>query len=493
MDMRVLRLLFITTAMLATAGANAQILRLTPDNSETCGGEQRIAVTITDSVERTDFQFDVLFDHEQYAFIRAEKGVDTLQWALVDGFSPSDGLVIIGGVPFNGPPLNGTNEVAVLVFQSLCASENCATDLTLTNPTDPLALESASVSCGPPVEEGEGEGGDEGEPEGSTEGEPEGSTEGEPEGSTEGEPEGSTEGEGEVELDNPPVAVCQNITVALPVEGFVIINASQLDGGSTDDRGPVSFSSATTTFFCSDLGDNEVTLRVTDSAGQVSTCTATVTVVDNRVSNIVCQNYFTYVDVDGTVTVDVEDVDNGSTDNCEIASMTLSQTVFTCEDIGRNSVELTVTDVNGNTETCRATVTVRDILFACVEIPTYRLTANQQGQGAVTIETAPNADDGISYQEGTRVTLRQTPDTGWVFKEWSGDIAGATFGTNSITVPMIRNRTVTAIFEEAGVTDTCGCAGGKSNPFDNLGDLVLSLATLSALAMMAGVQRKFWS
>ena len=52
-------------------------------------------------------------------------------------------------------------------------------------------------------------------------------------------------------------------------------------------------------------------------------------------------------------------IDGGSTDNCGV-TLTLSQTAFTCANIGGNSVTLTGTDASGNTSTCTATVTVID-------------------------------------------------------------------------------------------------------------------------------------
>ena len=54
------------------------------------------------------------------------------------------------------------------------------------------------------------------------------------------------------------------------------------------------------------------------------------------------------------------DIDNGSSDACGIASLSLSQTDFDCSHVGTNEVILTVTDVNGNQSTATATVTVED-------------------------------------------------------------------------------------------------------------------------------------
>ncbi|WP_206667110.1 hypothetical protein, partial [Seonamhaeicola maritimus] len=52
--------------------------------------------------------------------------------------------------------------------------------------------------------------------------------------------------------------------------------------------------------------------------------------------------------------------DNGSNDACGIQSLALDVTSFDCSSVGTNPVVLTVTDNNGNTATCNATVTVED-------------------------------------------------------------------------------------------------------------------------------------
>ena len=88
--------------------------------------------------------------------------------------------------------------------------------------------------------------------------------------------------------DIAPTAVCANISVTLDATGNVAINAEDLDGGSTDNCGIVSIVASETAFDCSDLGTNTVTLTVTDAAGNSSTCSAVVTVVDNTNPAIVC-------------------------------------------------------------------------------------------------------------------------------------------------------------------------------------------------------------
>jgi hypothetical protein len=158
-----------------------------------------------------------------------------------------------------------------------------------------------------------------------------------------------------------PVAVCQNITIQLDEFGNASIVATDVDGGSTDQCGVASISIDIDTFDCSNVGDNNVILTVTDVNGNVSTCTAIVTVEDVTAPVVACQNITVELDpVTGTVTILGTDIDNGSTDACGIASYDLDIDTFDCSNIGDNTVVLTVTDVNGNSETCTAIVTVED-------------------------------------------------------------------------------------------------------------------------------------
>ncbi len=158
-----------------------------------------------------------------------------------------------------------------------------------------------------------------------------------------------------------PVAVCQNITIQLDANGNATITAADVDGGSTDQCGVASISIDIDTFDCSHVGDNNVILSVTDVYGNVSSCTAIVTVEDVTAPVVACQNLTIELDpVTGTATILGTDIDNGSTDACGIMSYELDIDTFDCSNIGDNTVILTVTDVNGNVATCTATVTVED-------------------------------------------------------------------------------------------------------------------------------------
>ncbi len=106
------------------------------------------------------------------------------------------------------------------------------------------------------------------------------------------------------------------------------------------------------------VGTTTNTFVVTDAHGNTATASFTVTVTDNERPNAVCQNYTLNLS-GGTGTITPANINNGSTDNCGIASMSLSKTSFNCTNAGANSVTLTVTDIHGNSSTCTATVTVQ--------------------------------------------------------------------------------------------------------------------------------------
>lgn len=101
-----------------------------------------------------------------------------------------------------------------------------------------------------------------------------------------------------------------------------------------------------------------VTLTATDASSNSSSCSFTVTLDDDTPPNAICQNRTVTLDGSGTITVPASNINNLSTDNCGIASYTLSPSTFDCSDIGPQTVTLTVTDAAGNSDNCTATVTV---------------------------------------------------------------------------------------------------------------------------------------
>ena len=82
-----------------------------------------------------------------------------------------------------------------------------------------------------------------------------------------------------VEDDIAPLAICQNITLALDSNGLATMSASDIDAGTTDACGTF-ITASSSGFTCADLGVNIVTLTAIDPSGNQGTCDAAVTVED---------------------------------------------------------------------------------------------------------------------------------------------------------------------------------------------------------------------
>src|SRR5437763_1803753 len=151
-----------------------------------------------------------------------------------------------------------------------------------------------------------------------------------------------------------PVAVCQDLRVELNANGQGTIDPAQINNGSTDACGIASLSLSQTNFDCSNIGTNLVTLTVTDNNGNSQSAPATVTVVDTVPPVAVCQDLTVELNANGQATITPAQINNGSTDACGIASLSLDKTSFVVSNVGTNTVTLTVTDNNGNSSTCTA-------------------------------------------------------------------------------------------------------------------------------------------
>ncbi|ARV08181.1 hypothetical protein BTO05_00440, partial [Winogradskyella sp. PC-19] len=94
--------------------------------------------------------------------------------------------------------------------------------------------------------------------------------------------------------------------------------------------------------------------------GNTSTQTQDVVIDDNINPVCITQDITIQLDITGNATITANDIDDGSSDNCGVASISVSPDTFTSSDVGDNIITFTVTDINGNSSICNATVTVED-------------------------------------------------------------------------------------------------------------------------------------
>ena len=164
----------------------------------------------------------------------------------------------------------------------------------------------------------------------------------------------------------------------------------------------MDFDTDITSFDCSDLGANTVTLTVTDGSGNSNEATAIVTLEDVTPPSVVTQNITVQLDASGTATILEDAVDNGSFDACGPLDFDTDITDFDCSDLGINTVTLTVTDGSGNSNEATAIVTVEDLTLPTIEAPAdiFTVTATDNCEVSIVlpdVELADNCESNLSW------------------------------------------------------------------------------------------------
>ena len=144
-----------------------------------------------------------------------------------------------------------------------------------------------------------------------------------------------------------------------------------------------------TTAEVTDLAGGVYFVTVTDANGCEAIASAQIRGTDDVNPVADCENITVELDDSGNATIEAEQLNDDSADDCGTLTFSASQTQFSCADVGTVNVTLTVTDASGNTDECTAIVTVED---EDVSNPAYCgsvFTAELGDNGSVTV----NADD----------------------------------------------------------------------------------------------------
>jgi hypothetical protein len=187
---------------------------------------------------------------------------------------------------------------------------------------------------------------------------------------------------------SPVLDIDASHTLQLDANGSASLSINDVDIASSDNCAIDSRSLSQSLFDCDDLGTNTITFTARDAGGNATSQTVTVIVEDNIDPVASASDIIRNLNSDGEVVIDADDIDNGSSDNCDIVSKTLSQTTFGCDDIGVNTVTLTVTDAAGNSDQVTATVTIQDVtkpVFVNFLEDNDTLRLNQFGRRLVTV------------------------------------------------------------------------------------------------------------
>ena len=186
-----------------------------------------------------------------------------------------------------------------------------------------------------------------------------------------------------------PVPVLTSmLTKQLDINGNITVTASDfISNPTTDDfseTADIQLVLDKNTFDCSNVGGAPIAIKITatDEAGNSDFAISSLIVKDDTAPVARAMNTTLNVDAFGTVTLLPGMIDNGSSDNCNILSRTLSKEQFDRTDVGPNNVTLTVSDESGNISSSVAVVTV-------VVVPKILTITTDQDQSEIFGTTDP--------------------------------------------------------------------------------------------------------
>ncbi|QNM86812.1 VCBS repeat-containing protein [Polaribacter pectinis] len=249
-----------------------------------------------------------------------------------------------------------------------------------------------------------------------------------------------------------PNVITQNIVVQLDENGNASITPEMINNGSSDNCGIEDISLDITNFSCNNIGNNQVILTVKDINGNLSNSTANVVVEDTISPTIAIQNITVPLNENGIANFTVDMINNGTTDNCAIASLELSETTFACSNLGENTVTFTATDVNGNVSTENVIVTVIDEIAPTVITKNIEVYLDASGNASITPEMVDNGSyDNCTFSLSLDTTTFSCNNTGDNIVSLIAIDASGLQTTQQTTVTVIDSILPTAVSQDVTV------------------------------------------
>ncbi len=206
--------------------------------------------------------------------------------------------------------------------------------------------------------------------------------------------------------NTPPNVSTQDITVSLDATGNATITADQIDNGSNDICGIDHMTVTPNTFNCGNVGENTVTLSVTDLNGNIVDGTATVTVIDDINPVITCPSNSSQ-SADAGMCSKVVTYSAIASDNCSGTSISYSPASGSVFNVGTSTVTVIATDASFNTNQCVFQVTITDDENPIISCPSNITQSANAGMCSKVVTYSATATDNCS---GTMISY--TPASG---------------------------------------------------------------------------------
>ena len=310
----------------------------------------------------------------------------------------------------------------------------------------------------------------------------------------------------------PPVAMCEDITINYTDPALI---PGDVTTQISDNCALMTTQLSQTTFDCTELGTNEVTVTVTDVNMLVTTCISMVTVEDNVAPTAMANSVITVeLDAAGSATINPFTANNGSSDSCDNSlNFSVSPPTVDCDDLGTVAAMLIVTDDSGNSSSVAFDIMVIDTLAPTVTCQAH--TTDIDASGMVTVfpidfvsttsdncmiqNTLINTDELGTYMDSLTfdcLDAAASPIDIWLMvTDTSGnaDTCMTTLTLTAATMPVAMAKDITIALDNNGMqtinhtdiddgsTGLCGVAVSISQTDFDCGDVGVQTVTLTAI------------
>ncbi len=215
-------------------------------------------------------------------------------------------------------------------------------------------------------------------------------------------------------------------------------------------------------FNCSDLGQNTIEVTVEDCNGITTNATANVTVEDTITPQLITKEATVELNNEGLATITGNEIIQSISENCSIIDTVINQTIFSSEDIGTNTLEVTIEDLGGNSTTKNAEVTILENAAPELTVKDTTIELDQNGNAYLkAMDLITNATDNGRLVD---TTISQTSfsclETGVTTVEITitDDAGNTTTGKANVTVedniaPVFTTKDDTAYLSEEGMAN----------------------------------------
>ncbi len=236
-----------------------------------------------------------------------------------------------------------------------------------------------------------------------------------------------------------PELHCHDIKVNLWESGELVLgkeNLAEMTEGTVDNCSSLenlNFSYSNISFDCSYLNNpDSVRIKVIDESGNSAVCFSQVELDDDYKPVVECDDFTVDLDSSGFALIYPSNLilEDETFDNCEIVSIELDTNRFSCNDLGENSVKVSVYDAVGNKDWCRSKVWVVDNIPPVFQKVEDKIEILEPGNCSKTLDVYPNifASDAceVMYSQlnglgaGGEFPLGTTLET-WIAEDMAGN------------------------------------------------------------------------